>query len=108
MRVRSKSTVPGTVPPGPATHLATPADKLAAARQKLSIQRKNGTSERLSPIEKAARHPKSLRMAVTAKCWDCCGGGHDPNTRGTIAHCTVTDCPLYTHRPYQRMVREAS
>lgn len=56
----------------------------------------------LDPIEKARRNPKSLRLAVNAKCWDCIGAGHDPNPRGAIRECTILDCSLYPVRPYQR------
>jgi len=54
------------------------------------------------PIEKAKRNPKSLRMAINGKCWDCCGAGVDPETRKTIGECTVYHCPLWTLRPYQK------
>lgn len=76
---------------------------LERARQKQAQLRANGIPvERVDPIERAQRHPRSLRAAVTAKCWECCGGGHDPGTRRTIAECTVRSCPLHPHRPYQR------
>ena len=52
--------------------------------------------ERLTPIEKAKRNPKSLRLAVTAFCWSCVGGN-----RNDVRSCTATECPLYALRPYQ-------
>lgn len=62
--------------------------------------------ERLSPIEKARRNPKSLRLAVTAKCADCVGWDADPNPRARIRDCAVPKCPLYPVRPYQRSESE--
>ncbi len=55
----------------------------------------------LSPIEKAAKHPSSLRMAVNAMCWDCVGAGADANPRGAIRQCGIQTCPLWNVRPYQ-------
>lgn len=58
--------------------------------------------ERLDPIEKAARNPKSLRLAINAKCWDCVGGPADPAPRRRIGECAQTRCSLHPVRPYQR------
>ena len=58
--------------------------------------------ERLDPIEKARRNPRSLRFAINAKCWDCVGAGADPNPRLRIRECPCSCCPLYPVRPYQR------
>jgi len=52
---------------------------------------------RLDPIEKAKKNPKSLRLAINGKCWDCSSG-----QRAEITHCTVTDCTLYPVRPYSK------
>lgn len=51
---------------------------------------------RLDPIEKSAANPKSLRLAINAKCWDCCCA-----QREEIRKCTMVKCPLYAVRPYQ-------
>lgn len=59
-------------------------------------------TERLDPIERARRHPNSLKMAIAAKCWDCQGGDHDPHPRWRIGNCTAPECPLYLHRPHQK------
>ena len=56
----------------------------------------------LSPTEKARRNPQSLRFAINGKCWDCIGAGHDPNPRGAIRDCAISDCTLWPVRPYQR------
>lgn len=86
----------------PASPLATPISPLEKARQKRREMVANGESlARLDPVQKAAAHPTSLRMAITAKCWVCCGSGQDANTRQTIGACTVSICPLHQHRPYR-------
>ena len=55
----------------------------------------------LDPIEKAAKNPTSLRMAVNAMCWDCVGAGADANARAAIRECGIQKCPLWNVRPYQ-------
>lgn len=67
----------------------------AAYREKV----KNGEIEppkRQTPEEKAKANPKSLRLAIDAKCWECCNG-----QREEIRMCTIGDCALYPHRPYK-------
>lgn len=77
---------------------------LDKAREAAAARRAAGlpVAERLDPIEKARRKPTSLRLAITAKCWDCQGGASDPNPRGRIGSCEVTRCPLHPVRPWQR------
>lgn len=59
-------------------------------------------SERLDPLQKAIQNPKSLRLAINAKCWDCVGAGKDPNPRKMIRECACGSyCPLFPVRPYQ-------
>jgi hypothetical protein len=53
--------------------------------------------ERLSPRAKVKRHPTSLRAAINAKCYYCCG-----NQRLEVTLCAMTDCPLWNVRPWQR------
>lgn len=63
------------------------------------------TNERLNPRDRAAKNPRSLKMAIRAKCWDCVGGDNaDPGWMRTIHECCVTRCPLHGHRPYQDYV----
>ncbi len=76
-------------------------DKMAKARAAAAAARQSKTLVRLSPAEKAARNPSSLRMAITAKCFDCVGGGADANPRGAVRECSVTKCPLWPVRPWQ-------
>jgi hypothetical protein len=57
---------------------------------------------RRDPLEKAAAKPTSLRLAITAKCFDCQGRDCDPGWRDRIRTCSVAKCPLHPVRPYQR------
>jgi len=76
---------------------------LEKAREAAAARRAAGLKvERLDPIEKAKRKPTSLRLAITAKCWDCQGGAADPNPRQRIGTCEVTRCPLHPVRPWQK------
>lgn len=56
---------------------------------------------RLDPVAKAKANPKSRRLAIAAKCWDCQGGDADPGVIRRIRECGVTRCPLHHVRPYQ-------
>jgi hypothetical protein len=53
-----------------------------------------------SPIDKAARNPQSLRMAVNAMCSQCMGYP-DAGWRQAIRFCTAPHCALFRIRPYQ-------
>ena len=76
---------------------------LEKAQETLKAKRDAGEKvERLNPVEKAKKNPKSLRLAINAKCYDCLGGNSDPNVTGRIGSCTMLDCPLWNVRPYQR------
>jgi hypothetical protein len=74
--------------------------EIARQRRREKIDR-GEKIERLDPIEKSRRSPNSLRFAINAKCWDCCGG----DTGGTverIRNCPCGQfCPLWNLRPYQ-------
>jgi hypothetical protein len=59
--------------------------------------------EKLNPVEKAKKNPKSLRMAINAKCWEC-----SCEQRLEITNCTCVSCPLYPVRPYQKNSEEAA
>lgn len=58
---------------------------------------------KLDPREKAKRRPTSLRLAVTAKCWDCVNGAVDPLPRARIRDCPCPTCPLHPVRPFQNV-----
>lgn len=78
----------------------TPLEK---AHEAMRARRAAGeTIVRLDPMEKARKKPKSLRLAITAKCADCVGWHGDPGARGRIRDCNVTKCPLHNVRPYQK------
>ncbi|GEK46011.1 hypothetical protein HPA02_02940 [Bisbaumannia pacifica] len=77
-------------------------EALKKARQAMADKRAAGEIARLDPIEKASQNPRSLRLAITAKCWECMGGGEESGTRRMIRECTSAGCPLHAQRPYQR------
>jgi hypothetical protein len=78
---------------------------LDLARAKQSAMREQGiVIKKRDPYQIAAADPKSLRKAVNAKCWDCQGGGADPNTRQAVGQCGITDCSLWPVRPWQEAV----
>ena len=77
----------------------TPADRLRAWREAGGV-----SGPRRDPIEKLAERPESLRLAVTAKCYDCVGQDADASWQWRIGNCGVTGCPLYAVRPYQSQV----
>jgi hypothetical protein len=54
-----------------------------------------------SPIERAAAKPKSAKLAIAAKCYQCEGEDSDPGWRKRIGGCSVKSCPLWNLRPYQ-------
>lgn len=82
---------------------------LDRAREKAAEMRALGVKvERLDPMEKARRKPTSLRLAITAKCWDCQGGASDPAPRARIGACELTRCPLHPVRPWQRSEEDES
>lgn len=76
---------------------------LEKAREASRALRESGIKpERLDPIEKSRANPKSLRLAINGKCWDCQGGMADPGVRERIGSCPVVACCLHAVRPYQR------
>lgn len=77
---------------------------LHKARQAMIEKRAAGELVYLNPMQKAARHPDSLRMAINAKCWECVGGINAPHE---VAHCTAWGCPLWPVRPYRNKTQES-
>ena len=49
------------------------------------------------PLEKAQKHPTSLRAAINAKCYDCVCF-----QRKEVTLCEMDDCPLWSLRPWQK------
>jgi hypothetical protein len=56
----------------------------------------------LDPYQRAVQQPRSLALAIRAKCWDCEGQGADPGWQRRVRTCIVTDCPLWHVRPYRK------
>lgn len=83
-------------------------DGLQRAREAREANRALGiAAARLSPAEKAARRPTSLRLAINAKCYDCVGADADPGPRGRVRDCAVKTCSLHQVRPWQRSDEDA-
>jgi hypothetical protein len=54
----------------------------------------------ITPIQRARLHPKSLRLAVNAQCYDCIYDKSDIGTwRQQVEACPSINCPLYRQRP---------
>ena len=61
-------------------------------------------SPRLSPREKSALSPRSLKFAIAAYCYHDCFGEEEPNSHRTkkdIRDCQNTECCLWKNRPFQ-------
>lgn len=67
---------------------------------------KNGEVKKINttPIDKLAKNPTSLRLAVTAMCFDCVGRTRE--AKDDIKNCTSPKCPLFNVRPYQEKGKE--
>lgn len=71
---------------------------LEKARQAAQAKREAGEPITImSPIEKARANPKSLRLAINGKCFDCCGF-----SKPAVRDCHITSCTLHPVRPWQR------
>jgi hypothetical protein len=81
---------------------ASRAHALARAREAAAAKRAQGVQLYRDPLERARVKPKTLRLAIAAKCFSCTGLGQDSGWRATIRDCSVHSCPLHQHRPYQR------
>jgi len=71
-------------------------EQLKKAQEIMRRKRESGELEILTPIEKAKRNPKSLRLAINAKCWECSN-----ESRVEVKRCHITGCPLWAVRPWQ-------
>lgn len=54
-----------------------------------------------NPTQKASKNPKSLRLAINAKCYNCSN-----DQKGEVRVCPVKSCPLWPVRPYQGKSQE--
>lgn len=77
------------------------ADALLEWRRKVEAGEVEAPERAADPIERAARKPKSLKLAIAARCYQCQGEGEDPGWRQRTRECSVTGCALHPHRPYR-------
>ena len=54
-------------------------------------------------VARAFARTASPRMAIKAKCLDCCAWNRDE-----VVNCTVVLCPLHRYRPFQETARKGS
>jgi hypothetical protein len=74
---------------------------ITAALAKRAEMIASGEVTRKNPLEKLQTKPTSLRLAVNAKCYECCGGEFP---RSRIKYCSIFDCPLWSVRPYSKNI----
>lgn len=70
-----------------------------------------GRTKETNLIRKAKTKPTSKKLAIFAMCFNCIGGTEeempDGGWRKEITNCTANDCPLWTHRPFQKDEEDA-
>ena len=77
-------------------------ERLLRAQEKMAEKRAAGWKPmQLNPVEKAKANPGSLKLAIRAHCWTCCGAGADPGTKFHVRDCRSFSCALWPHRPWQ-------
>ncbi len=77
-------------------------ERLLKAHESMAAKRAAGWKPIiLNPVEKARANPGSVKMAVKAHCWTCCGAGADPGVKLHVRDCGVKSCNLWPHRPWQ-------
>lgn len=57
----------------------------------------------MTPVEKAKLNPKSLRLGINAKCYQCQGENADSSVQWRIGNCEISDCGIWPIRPYLSM-----
>lgn len=68
---------------------------------KKKLQEQGIEQKRRNPAEVLADNPTSIRKAINAMCYDCCGMElHVPRTR----YCRHFTCPLWNVRPYSKNI----
>jgi hypothetical protein len=59
-----------------------------------------GVGSRKTPLEQFQANPRSRKLAIKAKCWDCMGGASEPGVYRRIRECPQErTCPLWKFRP---------
>ena len=78
--------------------------KIAAGERILTLQQekilagvRRQAPSKLCAFQRAYSGAASKRQAIKAKCLDCSN-----LTVDEVRHCTVTGCPLWAYRPYQK------
>lgn len=85
------------------TEQTTPRERLEAARAAKVAKRERGEFVGTrTPLERLWDNPKSYRLAVLAKCYDCQGQNADPCWQWRVGNCSITGCGLHAVRPHQR------
>jgi hypothetical protein len=59
-----------------------------------------------TPRERAAKHPKSVKLAVAAFCFYCQGGENSETPtliKARVRDCGTVDCPLHPHRGWKKI-----
>lgn len=67
---------------------------------------KNAAVKKMSPRERAAKHPGSQKLAIAAHCYHGCQGQEEINshlTKRHIADCPETSCLLWPHRGWKEL-----
>lgn len=86
---------------------ATPLQKvrisaLENARAEKQLRRESGeVDKRRNPLEVHLDDPKSMRKAINANCYDCCG---QENHQKRIKYCNIFDCTFWMLRPYSKNI----
>jgi hypothetical protein len=66
----------------------------------------NAAKQKRSPAERARDNPKSAKLAIAAFCYHNCHqqtAANSHTTKRDIKNCQVTECPLWTHRGFQKI-----
>jgi len=88
-----------TVKSGKETILQAANDRLRGLREKGGLK-----SRETHPVRRFLLKP-TVKRAIAAKCWECCGGHPERWTDGLrplMRDCGIADCPLWRFRPYKK------
>ncbi len=73
--------------------------KLHDGRQLYQKRFAAGELIKLNPTDKAKANPQSLRLAINAKCYECCNG---ISWHNRTRYCNIFDCGLWQVRPHAK------